>query len=116
MCLKAEILLRDTVQLAGIRHLIVLGRSGRFGTESDLADAMRDGWAASVAVTKCDVAVSEDSAAVFSRRQSRGEPAVYDQLRRLLAPFRFMWIQGWNVCLTYGCSKWKLQAAGGRDA
>ena len=46
--------------------MTVLGRSGRFDAASDLAHAMRDGWAASVAMTKCDVAFAEDTSAVFS--------------------------------------------------
>ena len=75
--LSDDIAVRDTVQWAGIQRLIVLGRSGHFGAGADLAHAMRDGWAASVAVTKCDVAFSEDTAAVFPRNHSKGEPAVY---------------------------------------
>lgn len=66
--------------MAGIRHFTVLGRSGHVGAGSDLAHAMRDGWAASVALLKCDVAFSEDTAAVFSRHQSSGKPAVYEPL------------------------------------
>ena len=59
----------------GVREMTVLGRSGRFETQSDLGHAMRDGWAASVAVTKCDVAFAEDAAAVFARSSIKGQPA-----------------------------------------
>jgi len=60
---------------AGVREMTVLGRSGRFEAQSDIGHAMRDGWAASVAVTKCDVAFAEDAAAVFARSSIKGQPA-----------------------------------------
>ena len=82
--LSADLVMRDTVRWAGVRRLIVLGRSGHFRAGADLALAMHDGWAASVAVIKCDVAFSEDTAAVFSRNHSKGKPAVYDHLADFL--------------------------------
>ena len=82
--LDALFLLRDTVQMAGIRHINVLGRSGHFEAGSDLAHAMRDGWVANVTLIKCDVAFSEDTAVVFSRSQSKGKHAAYDHLRPFL--------------------------------
>jgi len=60
---------------AGVREMTVLGRSGRFEAQSDLGHAMGVGWAASVAVTKCDVAFAEDAGAVFARSSSKGQPA-----------------------------------------
>ena len=72
---------------------------------SDLAHAMRDGWAASVAVVECDVAFSEDTAAVFARNRSKGKPAMYDHLGQFVAPFNRMSTHDMNVGLAYGCSK-----------
>lgn len=51
---------------------------------------MRDGWAASVAMIKCDVAFSEDTAAVFSSYESKGKSAANDHLGRSLRPFSTM--------------------------
>ena len=65
---------------AGIKQMTVLGRSGRFNAASDMAHALRDGWAASVAVSACDVAFAEDTNAAFSRSGSHG------QLRDWLSP------------------------------
>lgn len=53
--------------------MTVLGRSGRFEAGSDLAHALRDGWAASVTFAKCDVAFIEDTSAVFSRSSAKGQ-------------------------------------------
>ncbi len=58
---------------AGIKRITVLGRSGRFDVASDLAHAMCNGWAASVAVTKCDVAFAEDTSALFSTSGNEGQ-------------------------------------------
>ena len=84
--LSADIVVRDTVRWAGIQRLDVLGRSGHFGAGADLAHAMCDGWAASVAVIKCDVAFSEDTAAVFSRNHSKGKPALHEHLADVWDP------------------------------
>lgn len=53
--------------------MLLMGRSGRFEAGSDLAHAMRDGWAASVTLTKSDVAFTEDTCAVFSRSSTKGQ-------------------------------------------
>ena len=69
--------------------MTVLGRSGRFDAASDLAHAMQNGWAVSVAVTKCDVAFTEDTSAVFCRSSSEGQ--LHAQRVPLCFPLHAQW-------------------------
>ena len=59
-----------------MRHLTALGRSARFKGDNDLSRLMQGGWAASITVTQCDAAFSEDMRAVLAPDRRLGtDPA-----------------------------------------
>ncbi len=59
----------------GVRHITALGRGGRFAPDSDLASLLSSGCAASLTMTQCDAAFSEDMRAVLAPDRRLGEAA-----------------------------------------
>ena len=75
---------QDAVACAGVRHLTALGRSARLGADSDLGRLMQGGWAASVSVTQCDAAFSEDMRAVLAPNRRLGKVLSWVALVQML--------------------------------
>jgi hypothetical protein len=56
-----------------VKHIVALGRSGRFeGANSALTEMLTHGWAAAVTITKCDVAFTEDTRAILAPDRQLG--------------------------------------------
>ena len=61
----------------GVQHISLLGRSGRMELAAPpLHDLMDPGWAASITLQKCDIACSEDAAAVLGHDRSQGKQPI----------------------------------------